>query len=562
MTNNRDKKIDTQHMPCLSCDSSDAMSINPKTGWGKCHSCEETFSPKVLKEALGGDLSSVSSPDTAMVASASSSKIKELPVDFPLDWADRRISKTILKKYQVRLGTGSDKFIAQYPMFHKGEHIGNKFRNPGKEFPQQGDTSKFDLFGMQAFPAGGDKYLTITEGQDDAMAACQMMGGKYACISVHGSSSVIQDIRRNFDYVNSFDNIILCLDNDEPGQKAAKKIASMGFDHAKVKIVTLKAYKDASDYLKNGKAEQFKNEWWKAEDYQPEGIKLGSDLWEDINDRKDSFQVPYPFQGLNDKTYGLRLSEMTTLTADTGIGKTTLLKEIEYSLLTNKEIKEKGYGVGFLHLEEPNGDTGLGLLSIHNSTPYHLPDVPRPPEDLRRAYDEVLNNNRVVIWDHFGSNTVDALLDTVTHMYALGCRYIVLDHLSIVVSDQSGDERKQLDEIATKLKTLCMRLNICLICVIHTNRQGQIRGTAGVEQLSNIVLRIERDKTAKSDSRRNTTKITVEKNRFCGRTGPGCYLFYDEGTGRMREVEDREAIEAYEEKNDGTFETKIEETVW
>lgn len=47
---------------------------------------------------------------------------------------------------------------------------------------------------------------------------------------------------------------------------------------------------------------------------------------------------------------------------------------------------------------------------------------------------------------------MDAVLDKVRHMHALGCKYTVLDHLSIVVSDQSGDERKQLDEISTKLK--------------------------------------------------------------------------------------------------------------
>jgi hypothetical protein len=139
------------------------------------------------------------------------------------------------------------------------------------------------------------------------------------------------------------------------------------------------------------------------------------------------------------------------------------------------------------------------------------------------AYDAVINNSRVVIWDHFGSNTVDAVLDKIRHMHALGCKYIVLDHLSIVVSDQSGDERKQLDEIATKAKTLCMNLNIALICVIHQNRQGQIRGTAGVEQLANIVIKLYRDNKDLNEWRRNVTKVVVEKNRFCGRTGPACF---------------------------------------
>jgi predicted ATP-dependent serine protease len=130
-----------------------------------------------------------------------------------------------------------------------------------------------------------------------------------------------------------------------------------------------------------------------------------------------------------------------------------------------------------------------------------------------------------------------------------------LDHLSIVVSDQSGDERKQLDEIATKAKTLCMQLNISLIVVIHQNRQGQIRGTAGVEQLANIVIKLYRENTDADAWRRNVTKVVVEKNRFCGRTGPACYLWYNDITGRLEElgVEDVERYEAGEGKRDDEF---------
>jgi twinkle protein len=175
-------------------------------------------------------------------------------------------------------------------------------------------------------------------------------------------------------------------------------------------------------------------------------------------------------------------------------------------------------------------------MSIHNSKPYHLPDTERTVDELRQAFDAVINSERVVIWDHFGSNSVEAVLDKIRHMAALGCKYIVLDHLSIVVSDQSGDERKQLDEIATKAKTLCMELNLALICVIHQNRAGQIRGTAGVEQLANIVIKMYRQHTDLDEWRRNVTKLVVEKNRFSGRTGPACWLSYNGVTGRLSEL--------------------------
>ena len=437
--------------------------------------------------------------------------------------------------------------VCRYPVFDENDkHVANKVRGPNKTFYVEGVMPENPkLLGQQAFPPKSAKAITVVEGQDDMIAAYEMMGSRYPVVSVMSASSAQKECRAQFEYLNSFDTIVLCFDNDAPGQEAAKKVADLPFPMGKLKILKLKDHKDANDYKLNNKHEQFTKEWWQAPVYTPDGIKIGKDMWDEVINRPNHFQVNYPFEGLNRLTYGIRLSEFVVVTAETGIGKTSVLKHIEHSLLTNPEIIEKGYGVGFLHLEEPNGDTVLGLLSIHNGKPYHLPDCPRPVDDLRSAFDTVINNDRVVIWDHFGSNTVDAVLDKIRHMHALGCKYIVLDHLSIVVSDQSGDERKQLDEISTKVKTLCMELNMAVIAVIHVNRQGQIRGTAGVEQLANIVMRLERSRTDNDPWRRNVTKITIEKNRFCGRSGPASYLWYNEATGRLTEL-NQEDIDVYE----------------
>lgn len=423
-----------------------------------------------------------------------------------------------------------------FPRFSGGKHVGNKIRSPKKEFWFQGSAKGLDLVGQHAFSPGSAKALTITEGHEDAVAAFQMMGHKYPCVSVDSSSQAAADIKRNFEYVDSFESVVLCFDNDEPGNDAVRKVCALGFKPGKIKVLRLRDGKDASDYSIAKKAEAFTKEWWQAPTYKPDGLILGTELLESIIHRPNHFQIPYPYHGMNKMTYGIRLSEMMVINAPTGIGKTSLVKEIEYSILMNPDVIKEGYGVGFLHLEEPNGDTALGMCSIHNSQPYHLPDCDKPEADLKAAFEAVLNTNRVVIWDHFGSNSVDAVVDKVRHMHALGCKYIVVDHLSIIVSDQAGDERKQLDEITTKLKTLCMNLNIALICVIHQNRQGEIRGTAGVEQMANIVIKLDRDITDANEWRRNVMKITVTKNRFCGRCGPATYLWYNERTGRLEEL--------------------------
>ena len=167
-------------------------------------------------------------------------------------------------------------------------------------------------------------------------------------------------------------------------------------------------------------------------------------------------------------------------------------------------------------------------------------------KELRDYYDKTVNTDRIVVWDHFGANSIHEVLNKIRHMANLGCKYIIVDHLSIIVSDQAVDERKALDEIATKLKTICMELGIAVIAVIHQNRNGQIRGTAGVEQLANLVFKLHRETESASEWRRNVTKVSVQKNRFCGITGPGVYLFYDPITARLSELTDDE-IKAYEE---------------
>lgn len=458
----------------------------------------------------------------------------------------RGIDRATINKYKVTVNTNPDNDVeAIFPRFTAdGEHIANQVRRQDKQFRCEGDINLGCLFGQNLFPMGG-KSITVTEGYYDTLAAFQLTGSRYPNVGVMSASTAKKEIVDNFEYLNSFERIVINFDSDEPGQKAAKVVAGL-FAPGKVCILSLQKAKDANDYLMEGLTKDYINEWFRAPSFMPDGLKLGTELWDDIENHKTPHSVPYPWKGLNYKTYGMRLSEFVLLVADTGVGKTSVCKAIEHSLLMNEELRELGYGVGLLHLEEPKYDTAIGLMSIEAAKPFHLPDTEKSLDELRTAYDKVVNTNRLVIWDHFGSNDIDVVLAKIRHMAALGCRYIVVDHLSIIVSDQSGDERKQLDEISTKLKTLTMNLNINVHCVIHINRQGSVRGSAGPEQVSNIVIRLTRDKKDPNEWRRNVMKLEVEKNRFCGRTGPACYLYYNEMSTHLEEL-DEEQVKAYEQ---------------
>lgn len=545
-----------RHESCNNCGSSDALAIYSDDST-YCFSCRKLTQKKEKEKNLEEQFETRSTSKSDYVDVQHQKKITPISNIRP-DLSDRSLSLETVTKYQV-FKPDDSYYKSAYPLFINGEHKGNKFRLAGekKGFNVEGDIKHAQLFGQTLFSPGSARSITLTEGYEDAMAAFEMTGFKYPCVSVHSASTAPKDVAQNFEYLDSFDEIVICFDKDDPkpgpdgsvrfpGQEAALAVAGQ-FKLGKVRILTLSRFKDANDYLKQGLSRSFVEEWWKAPVYTPAGLKLPKDMWNEVSLKKENNSVPYPWDSLNEYTYGIRLSEWVLITAETGIGKTSVVKEIEYNILRNFLDRKIPGKLGILHLEETNSDTLLGLMSIDAGKPLHLPDVRETvaEEELKRYFDATCNNDGMVIWDHFGSNTISAVLSKIRHMHNLGAKYIFFDHLSIVVSDQSGDERKQLDEISTKLKTLAMELNIAVIGVIHQNRQGSIRGSAGPEQLANMVIKLVRDKEAEDPWRRNVTKMIVQKNRFCGKTGPATWLEYIPETGRLVELT-KEQIERYE----------------
>ena len=120
-----------------------------------------------------------------------------------------------------------------------------------------------------------------------------------------GAAAAVKDIKENLEYVESFDNVVLCFDKDKPGQEAAKKVATI-LKPGKAKIVTLpNGYKDANDMLNKGLFKEFTSSWWDAKVYTPSGIIRVSEKQSEFLNRERKESIPYPWEGLNKKLYGL-----------------------------------------------------------------------------------------------------------------------------------------------------------------------------------------------------------------------------------------------------------------
>ena len=457
---------------------------------------------------------------------------------------DRGILRETCEFFGVTQETGKH----YYPYFDDtGLKVAEKIRSvENKTFSIAGNFNKATLFGQSLFQKEG-KYITIVEGELDALASYQLTGSKWPTVSIrNGASAAVKDCKAQYEYLDSFETIVICFDGDEPGQKAAKDVAEL-FGN-KVKIVKhLKGYKDASDYLSEGKSTEYVNQWWRAESYVPDGIIQASTLWDSVSTPEPIAEAFYPFKGLNDLLYGIRPAELITVTAGSGLGKSQFLREILYRILETTSWK-----IGGMFLEESVRKTARSIMSLQANKKLHLPDTPVTERELKEAFDATLGTNRVFLFDHFGSLAIDNVLNRIRYMSkACDCRVVFLDHLSILVSGvDNNDERKSIDVMMTRLRTLVQETGITLICVSHLKRPStdkghedgqavtlsQLRGSGSIAQLSDAVITLERNSMSQDPTERNTTKVSVAKNRYTGATGPACSLLYDNRTGRMVEI--------------------------
>ena len=527
--------------PCPNpkCGSSNANATYPDDGHSWCYSCETyTSGEKSMQQTK---IVPINNPTTSTLRSVG--VVSDIP--------ERKIKKETAQKYNaqvMRTGNIITHHIYQY-FDGDGNHIANKIRDvKGKKFWSEGNLTSSGLFGEHIF-GGTGKYITVCEGEIDAMSAYEMLGSKWPVVSIkNGAASALENCRRSFEYLNQFENVVLCFDNDKPGKEAALKVAEL-FDPNKCKIIELEL-KDANEYLKTNQRKKFSDDWWNARTFTPAGIVNLADLGTTLYDEKYCETVLYPWQGLNDKTYGMRTGELVTFTSGAGMGKSSIIRELMHHIM--KVSKDN---IGVLAMEESIRNTAFNLMSVEADARLYIKEIRDKftREQLTDWQDKTIGTGRFFAFDHFGSISNDEILGRVRYMASgLGCKWVILDHLSILVSGQedNGDERKSIDILMTKLRSLVEATGIGLLLVSHLRRPSgdrghedgrevslsHLRGSASIAHLSDSVIALERNQQAEDEVEANTTVLRILKNRYTGDTGICTHLHYDKETGRMTEI--------------------------
>jgi len=466
---------------------------------------------------------------------------------------DRSISLETAKKYGVKALSRNGEIVKHYyPYYNANEISGYKVREAGKIFSWKGSSHDSGLFGQQAFQEGG-KYITITEGECDAMAAYELMGSRWPAISVkNGAGGAVKDIQKNIEFIEKFETVVICFDNDKPGKDAARKVAKL-LTPGKAKIMQLpEEYKDPNDMLRKGQHQNFTTCWWAARVYTPSGVLNLSDNIGKLLSRENKVYVPYPWAGLNEKLYGIRQGELVTITGGTGLGKSSITRELEHWFLNQTEDN-----VGVIALEEDWKRTADGILSIEANQRLYIDQI---REDYgEEQYTELVNKvfggknkDRLWIHAHFGANDFEDIISKIRYMIiGCGCKWIIVDHLHmLVLSATFGDERTTIDNIMGRLRTLTEETGVGLILVSHLRRiegnkgheQGvvvglsHLRGSASIGQISDCVIALERNQQSEDPIESQTTHLRILKSRYTGDVGMASHLLYDKETGRLKEI--------------------------
>ena len=532
------------HKDCPSCSHKECLAVNDD-GSAKCFSCGDF----IINYAEG-------KMDVAPRLVKDNVTIKEGDF-FPLK--DRTITLNTAKRYGVRstqspTGETTRHF---YPYYNGAEEVAFKTRMVDtKGFVAAGPMAECGLFGQQTVGDKGGKYLTITEGECDAMAAYELLGSKWPVVSVkNGAAGAEKDVKSQIEFLEKFDNIIICFDADKPGQDAAKKVARL-LKPNKAKIMVMPdGFKDANDMLRNNQHGSYVNSWWNAKTYTPSGVLNVSENKDKYHNRPKKKSIPYPWDGLNKKLEGLRQGELVLLAGGTGLGKSSVTRELEHWL-----IRETDDNIGVVALEEDWTRTVDGILSIEANAKLHIDSVRETysREEMDILFDDVFldndNNDRVWVHAHFGSNDIDGIFSKLRYMIVgCECKWVVIDHLHMMVSATlEGDERRSIDSIMTRLRSLAEETGAGLILVSHLRRidgnkghekgaetdLSHLRGSQSIAQLSDCVITLERNQQADDPVVASTTRVRILKSRYTGDVGIATYLQYDKDTGRLNEVDD------------------------
>lgn len=497
----------------------------------------------------------------------------------------RGIRSDVAKFYNVLFERNSEGWITKvyYPETKStfkgdcGSLRGYKTRVLPKDFskPNIGITGvSSDFYGRNSFKDyGGGKYVVIVGGEEDCLAAYQMLRDyqvqkkqdDYDPIPVvsvtSGEGSLAKQCADQYDWLNQFENIIICMDNDDAGRKAAQEaLKVLPEDKSKVMYCSLK---DPSLMLQEGKQKQFLSNFWDAKTEQEAGVNSIIDAMEGVQDYLLAPKIPLPPQLAKIQEAmrgGIRSTgSIINIIGKTSIGKTLFsdmllyfwryyspLKPVIFSIERNKE--ELLIDMFSIHLKQ-----NLTWFSDgHEAVDYlNQPEIAELCEDF--IMDEFGEPSMFVIDERRGNvEVLKKQIERAVKQY--NSKLVIIDVLTDVLRSLPLNEQDDFMLWEKQMK----KEGIVFINVCHTRKdqagtqkpkdengeetfkrvdEYDIHGTSSIPQSADYNIVLNRNKNASDPIEKNTTYVDLPKARGGTTSHNVLELYYDPIT---RQQVDRE----------------------
>lgn len=514
--------------PCPACGSRDNLG-RYSDGHGHCYGCGHY-------EPGDGSTPSPTRPKGTRMENPITGEFRELKA--------RGITEETCRKFGYIVGTNKHgKLVQAAPYYDEDRNlVGQKVRDAEKNFTFVGSMKEATLFGQHLWPAGG-RRVVVTEGEIDAMSVSQVQGNKWPVVSIpNGAQGAKKSLAKHIEWLNTFEEVVLMFDMDEPGVLAASDCVGL-FPPGKAKTASLPR-KDPNEMLKAGEGDQIVQAIWNAKAYRPDGIVKLRDIMDEVL-ADPEIGLPWFLPRLTEITYGRRWGEVYGFGAGTGIGKTDLFtQQIQFDVL---ELNEK---VGLFFLEQKPAETAKRVAGKFAGKTFHIPDGSWTKAELAEVIERLDADDRISFYDSFGSADWEVIAGAIRFMaHNEGVRIFYLDHLTALADPEK--EKESLEIVMKAMAMLAQELGIIIHFISHlTTPEGKpheeggrvmirhFKGSRSIGFWSFFMFGLERDQQHDDPRWRSITTFRVLKDRYTGRaTGEVIYLGYDRESGKLFETE-------------------------
>lgn len=439
--------------------------------------------------------------------------------------------------------------MVKYKPSHKVQH------GQAKCWCQQNSDTAPLLFNMNRINVNSP--LLICEGEPDCLSAIE--AGFKNAVSVPLGSSNLHWIDENLEWLDQFESIIICADNDDAGVKMQKEcVPRLGSWRTKVVDVpaipignTGRVTKDLNEILYVCGKDKVLELILDAKDSPVPSVADLSDV--EPTEYEDVDGVTTGLKAIDDELMRLFFGTLTIVSGQPGSGKSSLLTQLACNSLDND------ISTWLFSGELPNGVEKSWFNYIF-AGPRNITDAisrrGNPYKKISTTTLAEINKTYKGRWHIYRDdydNTLDKLIASMTDtVRKYGARCLILDNFMCIDTETSEEELRSQTDTIKKLIEFAKKYQVAVILVCHPRKMDagtnvgiyDIAGTSNIVNLAHRTIGLrrvtdaERENAAKySEKRRQLLKydviVTVVKDRMFGRQNIDVGLYYDPASRRF-----------------------------